>query len=68
VTAQLATIAADVAARIAEADQEAGDAAAAFAAGRFSEYWQARAAGIMQRIKEGGENAIARAGTGQASG
>lgn len=52
----------DVAARIAQADNEAYDAAAAFQAGRFSEYWQARAEQARKRLEAAGEHAIANAG------
>jgi len=55
---------ADVAARIKQADNEAFDAAAAFAAGRFEEYWKLQADRTMKRLEEAGEHAIANSGSG----
>ncbi len=63
-----AEIASDVAARIEQADEESADAVAAFAAGRFPEYWLKRAEEIKKRIEDNGEHAIANAGSGGTGG
>lgn len=57
-------VAADVAARIEQADNEAFDARAAFTAGRFEEYWKAKAAQVLKRVEDAGERAIANAKRG----
>ena len=51
-------IAAESAARIAAADQEATDATAAFVAGRFDDWWTKRAEALQKRIEAEGERAI----------
>lgn len=55
--------AADVAASIAKADQDAYDAAAAFAAGRFPEYFALKSEQVRKRLEAAGERAIANAGS-----
>ena len=53
------TLASDVADRITQADNESANATAAFAAGRFEEYWKIRADQVMKRVEAAGEQAIA---------
>ena len=50
--------AADAAARIEQADNEAAEAQAAFAAGRFPEYWAIKAQQLKARLEAEGERAI----------
>ncbi len=50
--------------RIKQADAESADATAAFAAGRFEEYWRARAEQVRKRLEKAGEQAIANARDG----
>lgn len=57
-------IAADVAARIRAADQQAEDAAAAFACGRGEDYLRLQAAAIVQKMEAAGDAAIADARSG----
>ncbi len=54
-------VASDVAARIAKADQDAFDSAAAFAGGRFSEYRNLQMQEVRKRLEDAGASAIERA-------
>lgn len=54
-------IAADVAARITQADSDCADANAAFVAGRFNDYMKLKAAEVMKRLEAAGDHAIANA-------
>lgn len=54
-----AEIANDVAARIREADQYALDASAAFAAGRFQEWFEKQAQELKARLEAEGEKLLA---------
>lgn len=56
-----AEIVADAAARVKAADDDAADAQAAFAAGRFAEWWANRAQQVQKGIEAGAEDALTRA-------
>ena len=57
-----AQLVADIAARIAAADKESHDAAAAFAAGKHQEYWDQISSQVLKRIADAGNEFAKSAG------